>query len=141
MRFFSLSGMRSSFAKASGMSTSSVVSACQKHPSSMHSCIWETGFDSLGTRTIFHNIIFPFIWYHMNGNISIKYLAPFVLHRLRYCGSPALWATWLDESLNANFGDIAAAAHALVWSQRVLSEWRHFYGDLKRSTRSQHPMG
>ena len=46
-------------------------------------------------------------------------------------GSPALWACWLDESLNKTVRDLGAHAHKLVWNQRVLTDFINCQGSTK----------
>ena len=41
-------------------------------------------------------------------------------HRIAFQGSPALWAAWVDESLNNIVKKIAAKAHRQVWAARCL---------------------
>ena len=54
-------------------------------------------------------------------------LAHMVRKLLKY-GTPALWACWRDESDNHQLAQLAARAHRLVWSRRVISEHRVAYG-------------
>ena len=55
----------------------------------------------------------------------------FLMHtaqRILQMGSPALYGNWYDETLNKHLKNIAQAAHAAVWEQRILSEFRHSRG-------------
>eukprot|EP00969_Alexandrium_andersonii_P226072 9983448-Alexandrium_andersonii.AAC.1 len=54
--------------------------------------------------------------------------------RLARMGSPAHWATWQDESINAVVKRIANVAHRRVWAERILIEFKAvMHGPLKRS--------
>ena len=48
-------------------------------------------------------------------------------------GSPTLYATWLDESINKHIASLAAAAHRLVWHSRLLTDFHNRYGVGARS--------
>ena len=43
--------------------------------------------------------------------------------RIGFLGSPALYACWVDESLNRLLRDVAGGAHASVHDRRVLSDF------------------
>eukprot|EP00969_Alexandrium_andersonii_P071478 3155577-Alexandrium_andersonii.AAC.1 len=54
--------------------------------------------------------------------------------RLARMGSPAQWATWHDESINAVAKRVANVAHRRVRAERVLVEFKAVvHGPLKRS--------
>jgi hypothetical protein len=48
-------------------------------------------------------------------------------HRARQTGSPALQATFLDESFNGRLAAIASSAHRMTWHRRVLSSFRYAF--------------
>lgn len=43
-----------------------------------------------------------------------------MIHDIRYKGSPTLWATWTDESLNRMLKQVCAGGHRQNWHERVL---------------------
>ena len=45
-----------------------------------------------------------------------------------FFGNPLLTANWVDEGLNMQLAAVAKAAHAAVWSRRVLATFRHSLG-------------
>jgi hypothetical protein len=63
-------------------------------------------------------------WHTTPKDHQLMHLA----HRALEMGSPALYASWLDESLNRHLKSIAAAAHSTVWEARVLAEFRALKG-------------
>ena len=63
-------------------------------------------------------------WHTKPKDHQLMHLA----HRALEMGSPALYANWVDESLNRHLKGIAAAAHSTVWEARVLAEFRAWKG-------------
>ena len=57
------------------------------------------------------------------------------LRRQEHLGSPALAGCWFDEGLNRQLKALAASAHRLVFAARVLTEFRHAYGDRREAKR------
>ena len=43
--------------------------------------------------------------------------------RISTHGSPTLWATWTDETVNEPMRAVCASSHRLVWYRRVLAEF------------------
>ena len=53
-----------------------------------------------------------------------------------FFGNPRCTGTWLDEGLNSKLAAVCASAHALVWSQRVISSFQHILGPGARASES-----
>ena len=57
--------------------------------------------------------------------------------RIRFMGSPSLYANWLDEGYNRLLRDVAFAAHHTVFDRRVLLEFAQAFRAQEKEQRTK----
>ena len=90
------------------------------------------------TRQQIADALLRFLTLREDAGIAFKpkaHLAAHIIHDLWFFGNPMRTGTWLDEGLNAKLSAVCGAAHAQVWSQRVVATFSSEGGPAARAAR------
>lgn len=83
--------------------------------------------------------IVRFLHFRESAGVAWKpkaHLSSHMIADAKTFGNPFRTGTWLDEGLNKDLANVCAAAHSLVWSQRVLASFAHASGPAARAANS-----